>query len=152
MKYLLDTDSITFFFDPQRNPGHQKIRSKIATLKDTDVLQVSILTLFELEYSCANAAPEKIHGIKETIAEIEDSESPFQIIPLTTDSAKSFGILRNLLQSRFGPKANHMRRHNIDLMIASTAIYESSIVVGTDDNYQILNSLFPQLEVEDWTL
>lgn len=53
MKYLLDTDAIAFLYDDKREENSQII-AKLETLKDDDIIFVSILSLFELEYSFAN--------------------------------------------------------------------------------------------------
>ena len=54
-KFLLDTDAVSFFYDASRLPEHSRIKSRVSALHDEDVLQVSVLTLYEFEYSYFNA-------------------------------------------------------------------------------------------------
>ena len=61
-KFLLDTDAVSFFYDADRLPEHARIKSQVSALRDEDVLQVSVLTLYEFEYSYFNAdTPQKTH-------------------------------------------------------------------------------------------
>ena len=98
MKYLFDTDTVSFFFDATRQPQYSKLRNKISLLEDNDVLVVSILTLYELEYSFENALEKKKPAVRSVIQEIEQS-GIFQIIPLLNKSASTFGKLKTLLKS-----------------------------------------------------
>lgn len=44
MKFLLDTDAISFFYDASRTPEHHVIQHHVSKLQDDDILQVSVLT------------------------------------------------------------------------------------------------------------
>lgn len=59
MIYLLDSNTISDFYD-KGSVNHPKILNKIAKLKDTDNVAISVLTLYELEYGLANAPDNKI--------------------------------------------------------------------------------------------
>ncbi|MDY0095495.1 MAG: hypothetical protein RBT80_22600 [Candidatus Vecturithrix sp.] len=71
MKFLLDTDAISFFYDAARTPEHHVIQRHVSTLQDDDVLQISVLTLYEFEYSYFNAAVNQQEQIRRTIRKIE---------------------------------------------------------------------------------
>lgn len=147
MKYLFDTDAVSFFYDATRTPEHLRIKNRVAKLHDEDVLQVSVLTLYEFEYSYCNANSAQRPKIRNTIEKIEQT---FVIIPLKRDFAKNYGEIKSLLKHSTGRKAKEMKRYNIDLLIASTAIAESSIVIGSDNIYRELASLYPRFQSENW--
>ncbi len=88
MKYLLDTDSIAFFYDDQREPEHSQINQRISNLQEEDQLLLSVLSILELEYSCVNASDFKKESIRQTI---EKSLNTFEIIPVQLNSAGIFG-------------------------------------------------------------
>ncbi len=149
MKFLFDTDAVSFFYDAARLPEHSRIKNRVAALHDEDVLHVSVLTLYEFEYSYFNADNAQKPSIKKTLEEIERT---FEVIPLKRDFASIYGEIKSLLKHSKGRKAKDMKRHNIDLMIASTAIAESSIVIGSDSIYKELSSLYPQFHSENWLI
>jgi hypothetical protein len=45
MNYLFDTDAVSIFYDAARMPEHLRLKNRVSTLKDEDVLLVSVLTL-----------------------------------------------------------------------------------------------------------
>ncbi len=59
MRYLLDSDAITFFYDDQRQPYHEALHRRVAALDDADSLETSVVVLCELEYSYFMAPDEK---------------------------------------------------------------------------------------------
>ena len=54
MRYLLDTDSLTEFYEPASS-GYLSITDRVASLPSRDLVFASILSLYELEYGYANA-------------------------------------------------------------------------------------------------
>ena len=149
MNYLFDTDSVSFFYDATRLPEHLRIKSCVSRLNDEDVLQVSVLTLYEFEYSYFNASATRKSHIRKTIEQIEQT---FAIISLRRNFARTYGEIKSLLKHSTGRKAKEMKRYNIDLLIASTAIAESSIVIGSDRIYQELKTLYPGFQTENWLI
>lgn len=113
MIYLFDTDTINFLFDKTRQPQHIKLRDKVSQLEDNNELTISILTLYELEYSFENAPEEKKPAIREVIQEVEQS-GIFQIISLLNKSVSTFGKLKTSLKSHKSVTTKQMRKHNID--------------------------------------
>ena len=146
MRYLLDSDSLSDLYEPS-SPGHRNIARRFAALADTDLVFVSILALYELEYGYANAPDERKPIIRERISSLQNE---FSVLPLTPEAARLFGALkarfRNVRQlSKRGSKA-----HNVDLMIAATAITEGCTLIGADGIYQELQRLDPTLRIENW--
>jgi predicted nucleic acid-binding protein len=147
MTYLFDTDTVSFFYDAARLPEHIHINSHVSKLGEYDVLHVSVLTLYEFEYSYCNAEAAQKPSIRNTIAKIEQT---FVIIPLKREFARIYGEIKTLLKQSKGRKPKEMKQYNIDLLIASTAIAESSIVVGSDEIYSELASLYPRFQFQNW--
>jgi len=58
MRYLLDSDSLSDLYEPS-SPGHRSIARRFTTLADSDLVFVSILAIYELEYGYANAPDER---------------------------------------------------------------------------------------------
>ena len=133
MKYLLDSDAVNILYDDQREPYHEAIHAHISKLNDEDLLQTSVIVLYELEYSCCNAPQEKKQRIRDTInAILQDFDA---ILPVEQQTAPIYGELKFRLkyEKRLGRKA--MRMHNIDIILASTAISTSSVLIGMDRIY-----------------
>ena len=149
MKYLFDTDSVSFFYDAAREPEHSRINKQVSGLRNEDMVCLSVLSLYEFEYSYWNAPTARRAAIRETIVKIEQT---FEIIPLKRAFAPIYGEIKSLLKRSRGRKSKEMKRHNIDLMLAATAIAESSIVIGSDSIYRGLSTLYPQFQCENWLL
>lgn len=90
MRYILDSDSLSDLFEPG-SPGHRSIARRFAALADSDLVFVSILALYELEYGYANAPDERKPVIRQRISSIQ---SDFSILPLTPEAARLFGALK----------------------------------------------------------
>ena len=147
MNYLFDTDAVSIFYDAARMPEHLRLKNHVSALKDEDVLLVSVLTLFEFEYSFWNADTGQQVRIRDTITQINHT---FDILPLQQDSARVYGEIKSLFKQLTGRKPKEMKRYNIDLLIASTAITETSVIIGSDRLYRELASIYPRFKTENW--
>lgn len=146
MLYILDTDVIDSFFDAKKI-WHQKIREHVLNLNNDDNIGVSILTLFELHYSLSNSPVEKQQMILNTIEEIKRN---FTIIYLNENIAKIYGYIKNNFKVTYEISRKNMKTHNIDLIIASTAIVTNSILVCNDDIYTRLAEIDQRLKIQNW--
>ena len=72
----------------------------------------------------------------------------FAILPLTARGAESFGRIKASLRRDKGWSDRSSKTHNIDLMLAATAISEDCILVSRDSLYQDLQKLHPELTIE----
>lgn len=148
MKYLLDSDAVSILYDDTRKAHHEAIHRKIAQLGDEDILNTSVLVLYELEYSFFNAPPDKRIRIRNTIDSlVRDFDA---VLPVEQIVAPVFGDLKALLRKEKNLSRKQMRKHNIDLMLASTAIKDSSVLVGADGIYSDIESLNPMFRFENW--
>jgi predicted nucleic acid-binding protein len=123
------------------------VARRLASLKDSDQVFLSILALYELEYALANAPEEKRPLIRQRIS---DAQEDFPILPLTANAARLFGELKASLRKMRQLSAKGSKLHNIDLMIAATAISEECILVSRDSIYPDVQKLHPELKIESW--
>ncbi|QTA92992.1 type II toxin-antitoxin system VapC family toxin [Desulfonema magnum] len=148
MKYLLDSDAVNVLYDDGRKKHHKAIHRKISLLRDEDMLQISVLVLYELEYSFFNAPADKKICIRNTIDSLlRDFDA---VLPVEQVAAPVFGELKALLRKKKNLSRKEMRKHNIDIMLASTAIINSSVLVGADSIYGDIENLNPMFRSEDW--
>ncbi len=150
MNYLLDSNTVSDFYNSDV-PCHDPILSRFARLVENDKVYVSVLSLYELGYGLANAPEDKKNLVRK---QIRLAPQDFELLPLLPAGAELFGKLKKSLQTQRALSAKQMRRHNVDLMLAATAIVTSSILISGDsgfDDLQGLQGLHPDLRLEDWT-
>lgn len=146
MKYLLDSDIVSEFYETA-SAGHVLIAAKLATMRASDGVCISILTLFELEYGYANAPEEKRRIIRRRIRAAGED---FEILPLSANSAKLYGRLKKEFVTARGLDSKRSRLHNIDIMVAATAVAESCALVSADSIYGDLLRFESSLLWENW--
>ncbi|MDM8525058.1 PIN domain-containing protein [Desulfococcaceae bacterium HSG8] len=150
MRYLLDSDAINILYDDQRGKHHEIIHRRISQLRDEDELQTSVLVLFELEYSFFNAPDNKKGRIRNTISSVlYDFDA---ILSLDRAIAPVFGKLKAILKKEKNLTRKEMRKHNIDIMLASSAISASSVLIGTDSIYMDISKLNSAFRFENWLI
>jgi predicted nucleic acid-binding protein len=147
MKYLFDTNIISDLYDTSTR-HHSAIIQKLNALSDSDSLAVSIVTLYEWEYAHANAPDDKKAVIRNDINHLKAN---FEVAPLSVGSAEMFGNLKKQFKdSRMISKEN-IKKHNIDIMLASCAICNDYIIVSADKIFSALKQVSKGLQTEDWT-
>jgi len=150
MKYLLDSDTITAVFDP-KSIFFEIAKKHLAQLNEEDEIYISILSIYELEFSLYNAKDNIIKNkIKNLIADLKDIVN---ILPLSPEAASYYGALKSGFQKSTGINRKAIKKHNIDIMIAATALDYDCILVAKDgiynDHLALINK---QLKIEDWTI
>ena len=148
-KYLLDTDTLSLFYDNQRGVQQNLIVNQISNLKNTDQPIVSVLSIMELEYSRANAPKSKQAGIQDAIGKIKQT---FEVLPVYQNIASHFGMLKAIYKKSRNLNREQAKKHNIDLMLAATAITENATLVSADKIYPKLAEINSALKTEDWTV
>jgi predicted nucleic acid-binding protein len=147
MDYLLDSDIINFLYDDQRRPEHQKIHQELSKLSNDDRLLTSVLVIYELEYSFYNAPEDKTPAIRNTNAIFNDFDA---ILPIVPSAAPIYEEIKANLKKDKNLSRKEMRKHNIDLMLASTAIDTSSVLVCGDKIYQYISKIHNDFVYENW--
>lgn len=146
MRYLLESDGLSDLYDPEA-PSHEAVTRRLSLLEDSDQVFLSILALYELEYGFANASEEKKPVIRQRIS---DAQEDFPVLPLTAEAARLFGSFKASLRRMRQLSDRGAKAHNIDLMIAATAITEDCVLISEDSIYPDVQRLFPDLKLESW--
>lgn len=146
MHYLLDSDSLSDLYEPAAS-GHPRIAGHMTALGDSDQVFISILALYEAEYGRANA-PDSMQPILRQ--RISDMKADFKILPLTLKAAHLFGSLKVDLSKMRKLSKKAAKFHNIDLMLAATAIAHDCVLVSADSLYSDLSKVNTSLQVENW--
>lgn len=149
MNYLLDLDTVSIL-SAKDSPFHQVAKNNIKSISDHDHIFLSVLSLYELEYSLSNAEDSKK---KEEISNlIVWCKQAFDFLLLSDMGAGFYGALKADLKKKTGMSRKAIKKHNIDIMLAATALEYGCILVARDGIYK--NHLAPlnqSLVVEDWT-
>ena len=119
----------------------------LGTLVEDDLVCISVVTLFEMEYSlsnCKNVNKQKI--IRATIYDIQEN---FVVIPLEKRESGIYGDIKTKYKEEFGTSRENMKKHNIDFMIASTSISHDCTLCGLDTIYKKLSDI-TELKVCAW--
>ncbi|HEX6900302.1 MAG TPA: type II toxin-antitoxin system VapC family toxin [Thermoanaerobaculia bacterium] len=148
MKFLLDSDTLSDLYDPSSS-GHLSIATRLESLADSDSAFISILAIYELEYGYAHAPEEKKPALRQTIS---DLQVDFPMLPLTAEGARVFGSLKKSLQASRQLSKKGSKSHNVDLMLAATAMVEGCVLVSADSIYRDLRELNPLFLTENWLI
>jgi len=146
MRYLLDTNTVADIYDSEA-ANRPKLLRRIRLLKDEDELCISILSHCELQYGYENAPPE----IKEkTRKEIQTILTDFVVLPLRGNVATQYAKLKYGVKGLRQITRDKLKRYNIDMLLAATALEEDCILVSEDSIYKDLQKVIPDLRVENW--
>ena len=74
------------------------------------------------------------------------------ILPVELETASIYGELKAVIKSTKNLDRKEMRKHNIDIILASAAIQADSILIGMDTIYQDIAKLHPDFHFENWTV
>ncbi len=147
MNYLLDTNIISYLSE-QDSPYFQCVSSRLKNMGHDDHFFASILSFYELKhgYFCSQSAATRARfaGFMDTI------KAMFSIAPLSLPGADVFGELKNQYQSQTGITTRAVKRHDIDFMLASTAITEGMILVSNDHIFATIQLLRDDFRLENW--
>ena len=146
MKYLLDSNTISELYDPGA-VRNDCISAHVKVLGEHDCLYISILSLYELEYGWANAPEKKKSDIRQVITDIQ---TDFTVLVLSIQGAMVFGNLKKCIKETRFPSKENMKKFNIDVMLAATAIAHRIVLVSADAVYAELQHHDSSLQVENW--
>ncbi len=146
MKYLLDSNIISDFYDPL-SVGHPQIYYRLTQLTANDRVFVSILSLYELEYGFANTREDYKPTVRR---KIQETQQDFEILPLSYQGARLFGELKKALQIKRSINKENMKKHTIDLIFATEALIHQCVLVSEDSIYRDIQLLNPEFKYESW--
>jgi predicted nucleic acid-binding protein len=147
MKYLLDTNTISYLSE-QDSPYFEQVSLQLKKTGYDDQFFTSILSFYELKhgYSCSQSAANKTRfsGFIDTV------KSLFSVVPLSLQGADLFGQIKQQYQAQTGITKRAIKRHDIDFMLASTAIAEDMILVSNDRIFETIQPLRDDFQLENW--
>ena len=137
------------YFADDLSPFHTPVVKKISQIDDHDRIYLSILTIYELQHGIASMSHEmavKFYKTKNLMIK------HFEILSLSEKGAEIFGILKAEYIKHTGIVKEAVKRHDIDLMMASSAIAENAVLVSNDRIFTRLKKVCSDFLLEDWTL
>ena len=147
MKYLLDSNTLSELYDPEA-VHNDCISAHVSGLDEDDYLCISILSLYELEYGWANASEKKKSDIRQVITDIQ---TEFTVVALSAQGAMVFGNLKKRIKETRSSSKENMKKFNIDVMLAATAITHQLVLVSADAVYAELQRYNSSLSIKNWT-
>lgn len=145
-KYILDTNIASLL--GSENQANNRLLQKFYTLDDSDMLMVSVITLYEAQYGLQNSTDAKQqHEIE---ANIEYLKKFFTILSLDTKEMHYFAELKVLYKKHTGINKKSMKKNDLDILIASTAMAENAILVSDDAIFEKLSEIEPRFSYENW--
>src|SRR5689334_14353919 len=140
--YLLDTNIVSYLADPS-SPFHERVADAVLALAEGDRLAISTLTLYELAYGYVRDP-----GHSRLLAIVREED--FVVLAPAEAGAEAFARLKDAYRRHAGLREKALVRHNVDLILASTAILEDAVLVSNDAIFAALAELEPRLAVENW--
>lgn len=145
--YFLDTNIVVYLGDT-KHVFHKAITDQILCLSEDDTVAISLLVLYELHYGFVDATDDLVTKMEESIQFVKDQ---FPILPITEQGAKIFADLKGAYKMATGANKKAIARHNIDFMLASSAIVEGAVLVSNDTIFQTLAKIREDFKCENWT-
>ena len=148
MQYLLDSDAISILTNPD-SEDREAIHSFFFSLGEKAILSLCILTVYEFEFSIASCSnTQKKERIKRSLEELK---SRFSLIGLGFDDAEIYGTLKAGFRKKTGINQKSLKRHNLDIALASVAIANNCIIVSKDKIYKDhLQKIDNRLQCASW--
>ena len=129
MKYLLDTDSVSFALR-----GHGGVGARIRACNPSDIC-MSAITLAELRYGADRKGSRKLHGLIDTFA------AAIEVVSFDEAAAAEFGRIGSILAERGTPIGE------FDVLIAAHAVVLRCTLVTNNVRHF---SKVPGLSVDNW--
>ncbi|MCK4761510.1 MAG: type II toxin-antitoxin system VapC family toxin [Candidatus Aminicenantes bacterium] len=146
-RYILDADFLSALEDSD-SPGYKKIFEKLSSLPDEDEVCMSIISIYEYYYGVFNAPDkrlaEELRRAKDTLVQL------FKILPLSLEGAERYGKIKAEYKKRTGTTRVGMRRHNVDIILAGTALEQDAVIVSQDKIFSRIQEFEQRLQVENW--
>lgn len=146
MKYLLDTNIVSYSIN-RHSHFHKNVISRLSHLAEHDTVCISVLTLYESEYGALSVTEEHRERV---IKAREIMLRLFDVIPVSEKGAGVFGRIKIAYRQKTGIFRKMLDQHNIDFILASSAIAEDAILVSNDKIFLSIKDIEPSLKLENW--
>jgi predicted nucleic acid-binding protein len=144
MQYLIDSDAVSAL-----TRGDGDIQKYFSSLGENAVISLCILTVYEFEFSISACAD---LGTKSRIEQsLKSLKTHFSIVGLGFEDAKIYGNLKAKFREKTGIDQKTLKRHNLDIALASVAIANNCVVVSRDEIFKNhLQKMDNRLRCESW--
>lgn len=145
-KHLLDTNVASLL-----GSGDDEYRTffdRFYRLADDDIVMVSVITLYEINYGLKNSQNKKQQ--EEIRKNLELIQKYFEIVPLDIREMEIYADLKVLYKYHTGINKTSMKKNDLDILIASSAIATGATLVSRDAIFATLSEIEPKLKWENW--
>ncbi len=147
MIYLLDSDAVAALITPERD-SHKHFMKHASGLQEGDSFCLSILTIYEFEYSIYSYTDErKKEEAQQSLTALKNS---LNIIKLGVGDATAYGKLKAGYKKHTGIQRKAIRKHNMDIAIAGLAVTHGFTLISGDSIFSTLQEVDPNLKYENW--
>jgi predicted nucleic acid-binding protein len=146
-RYLLDSN-ILGYLENADSPFHDNCISAFTQRIGEDFC-LSILTIYEMDYSIAAASETLAPRLNETKNKALES---FTILPLTLTGSEYYGKLKTSFKTSSQSKPKAMKVHTVDIILATTALEHDAVMVSNDRIFSDLRDVEPGLTLENWSM
>ena len=134
--YILDTNILSYLIDID-SPMHNRVKLFFSSLKDTDFLSTTIITIMELNYALQVLSNENLkHNFSIALKNIESNLNIYSINLTTT---KIFSDLKYRYKKQTGINSISAKKNDLDLIIASISIEKDAILVSNDKIFKTIS-------------
>jgi len=147
-KYVFDTESLNSLVRKDAR-NHEKIIKKVYSLDTKSDLFASILSVYEMEYGVKHSKPEYTQLARKAVHSVIHNPN-LSLLPLTEESAKIFGELKEQYQQSRTLGKRAIQKYNIDLIIASVAIEIKGILISEDGVFKEIQEIRNDFKCENW--
>jgi predicted nucleic acid-binding protein len=148
-RYLLDTNIVTYLYQ-KSFPMHSIVKKHLLSLPHDHEVYVSVLSIYELEYGTSVTEND---DIKDMFSKLKTSvRQDFPILPLPADGSEVFGFLKAQYAKHTGITKDAAKRHDIDFMLAASAISEKAVMVSNDRIFEQMKKIYPGFSYENWAV
>lgn len=148
MNFLIDSDVVSALSNPKSLECREAI-SFLHSFSHPPVLHLSMITVLEVEFNIASFKDKDNKKVMRNV--LEDLKSDFNILNLDFNQARIYGELKQGMRNRTGINKNALKRHNIDIALASVAIANDCTLISRDKIYsEHLQVINPDLKHQIW--
>ena len=145
MNYIFDSDALTAL----KNERDKFVMAAFFKTLEKPQLKISVLTAYEYEFGIANFSNDSERQKERAI--YNRLLKSFTLVSLGLEDAQIYGHLKKAFLDNTGIPKNALKRHTVDLALASVAIAHDFTVVSRDKIYKDhLQPIDSRLKVVKW--
>ncbi len=148
MEFLFDTDIVSYAGDDQ-SPYYTPVIQNLKKLSDKDKIYLSDLSVYEYKAGLYLLAENERKRILKGFNRIMQYITTLPLNP--EKGGRIFGEIRSEYQNRTGINNKALKKHAVDMILASEAICNDMILVYNDNIYQKIAEMRSDFKIEKWT-